>query len=96
MNVGDEVYWTDDNGIRRICEISDININQNSDIKYYTILLPERNVMLENISGDGYKKGDTVIYSKRNKDYIAHITKINHSSDSAQIRIVIDNLILAY
>ena len=91
MNIGDEVYWTDDNGIRRICEILYINDQK------YTILLPERNVMIENIlDPDGIQKGDTAIYVKRGKEYRVLITKIDPASGSAQIRIVISDLVLAY
>ena len=92
MKVGDSVIFIDPyTRISRTCEIARI------DGYVYDVLLPEKNVMLEYIyrsaiDDQPLKKEDYILYIKNGTVEGAVIAKVDHISESAQIRTLVSKV----
>ena len=87
-----EVIWKDDAGLERLCKV----IRDNG--LTYNLLLPERNVPIERLyydqsnEGERLKKGSNIWYYKEGKYQKCLLEKIDWSSNSAQIRPIVNNV----
>ena len=90
-SVGDMIEYKYDNE-EILAEIFNIYEQKNT---YDTISPNERNVLIESIQDNDkkrLKKGDIVMYRKKDKNYEVYITKIDWNSQSAQVKIIHRNI----
>ena len=95
-----EVLWRDETGMERICKIDNKTNKTKNNNNFYNLILPERNVLLEQlyfpenkdnqnkIEDDEIKKGMLLLYFKNDEYHEAYLSKIDWNSQSAQIRLI--------